>query len=59
VLDIEKLWSYLPHGGYLLVVGWWWNCLTPHPNIHFKAAFGGLKTDGKANVWELEALPRC
>ena len=50
VLDIEKLWSYWPHGGYLLPASRWQHCLTPVCNIHFIAAFVGF------NVWHLKTL---
>ena len=42
VLDIENVWSYWSQGGYLLPADWWQHCPTPHPNMHFIAAFGGL-----------------
>ena len=58
VLDIEKLWSYWPHGGYLLPAGGWQYCPTPHHYIHFITPFAALKTDVKANVQLLKTLSR-
>ena len=58
MLDIEKHWSYWPHGGYLLLAGRQSHCLSPCSNIHFIAAFGGLKTAFEGNVRDLKTLLR-
>ena len=57
VFDIEKLWSYWPHGGYLLPVGQPQHCLTAHLNIQLIAALSGLKTDSRPTCGSLQPFP--
>ena len=62
--DFRMCWTLKSYGficlmvGYLLPAGWRKHCLSPQPNTHFTAAFGGLKTDHKANARWHKTLSR-